>query len=142
MTKKPTNYCSNVDMMKELQKYQDTGIISEQMGRMFLDIANKLIGHSAFRGYPQTLKEDLSSLALEKMVRGVQKYNMKFDKPFPYFTQIAWNAFIYTCKGYYKQINIKRALMQKCMASIESSKYMNPGDVLHYYSKESDEVND
>ena len=38
---KKIQYCSKREMMKELHLYRKTGVISEKLGQIFLDIATK-----------------------------------------------------------------------------------------------------
>jgi len=118
---KPKRYCKNSRMLNELQKFHDTDVISNDLGQMFIDISTRLCGHSWFRNYNQYLKDDLVSAALEKMVKGVTTYDMKYTNPFAYFTQIAFNAFIQSCKKHYKHINIRRKIASNYYISAESS---------------------
>ena len=40
-SKKPKQYCTNKDLMRELERYHETGEISEELGKMFLEIATR-----------------------------------------------------------------------------------------------------
>jgi len=122
---KKKRYCKNSLMLNEIKSYKDNDIISEELGQMFLDITTRLCGHSYFRNYNQYIKEDLQSAALEKMIIGVDKYNMKFTNPFAYFTQIAFNAYYQTCKKHYKHINIRRKICSNYYVHAESSGVIN-----------------
>jgi len=128
-------YCKNSSMLKELEMYNTTGIISEELGQMFIDITVRLCGHSYFRSYSPYVKDELRSAAIEKMILGVDKYNMKFSNPFAYFTQIAFNSFIQTCKKHYKYLNIRRKIATNYFMSVENTTLLNSNSVTINYLK-------
>ena len=133
---KNKQYCTNKNLLAELVKFKENGNISNELGKMFMDIAIKLTGHSYFRNYAYHTKEDLVGYALEKMVKSVENYNLEKTKPFAYFTQVAFNAFLYQCKGYYKQINIKRKIAENYFSKIQSEHMININGVITEHLKE------
>lgn len=128
--KKKEQYCKNSQMLIELNKFQEDGIISENLGQMFIDITTRLGGHSYFRNYDHTTKNDLKSAALLKMVKAVEKYNMKFKNPFAYFTQVAFNEFRKICKSYYKHINIRRKIASNYYVAAESANIISSNSTI------------
>ena len=103
-------YCSNKEMICELIKFKETGNMSNELGQMFINIANKLGGHSYFRYYNNNVKDELISSAIHRMVANAHKFDLERanGNAFAYFTQVAWNAFIFACKKHYKHINLKQ----------------------------------
>lgn len=83
-------YCTNKDLIFELEKWRDSAvrpedrIISEELGKMLIEIGKKLLNHSNFRNYPAELKEDMLSFGLYKIIKGLKTYNFKFNNPFAY----------------------------------------------------------
>jgi hypothetical protein len=127
MAKKPLEerkqYCSNKEMIAELVKYKETGVMSNELGKMFIDIANKLGGHSFFRYYNNNVKDELISSAIYRLVSNAHKFDL--ERPngnaFSYFTQVAWNAFIFGCKKHYKHINLKQKIATEFLTQLEGS---------------------
>lgn len=125
MNEKPERkmYCSNKSMIAELQRYKDTGVMSNELGKMFMDIANKLGGHSKFRYYHNNVKDELISAAICRMVMNAHKFDLTRENsnPFGYFTMMAWNEFIFMCKKHYKQLNLKQKIAKEFLSQLESS---------------------
>ena len=131
---KQKHYCKNADLLREVLKYRETGVISEQLGEYLRNIAWHLTGHSNFRQYPFSLKEDFVSAALVKMVKGIAKFNPdKSNNPFAYFTQICWNSFIYSCKEYYKQINIKKSVLENYLITAQTMEKIDPNSLVEMF---------
>lgn len=98
---------------------------------MMIMIADKLLNHSSFRNYPLEVKQDLRSLGILKLVKGLKNYNFKFNNAFAYFTQALWNSYITGLAKHYKQINIKRELMKKLFEEIETYSGIDPRSLLN-----------
>jgi hypothetical protein len=126
-TKKPNEprkqYCSNKEMIAELQQFKDTGVMSDSLGKMFIDIANKLGGHTSFRYYNNNIKDELISCAIYRMVANAHKFDLTRENAnaFSYFTQVAWNAFVFACKQHYKHMNIKQKIAIEYLSELEGS---------------------
>lgn len=140
---KQKHYCKNADLMKEILNYKETGIISNQMGEYLRAIAWHLTGHSNFRQYSFSLKEDFVGAALVKMIKGVEKFNPeKSNNPFAYFTQICWNSFVYSCKEYYKQINIKKSILENYLTTAQSIQEIDPNSLVEMFINNLLDYND
>lgn len=130
-------YCTNKELQAELIKWRDSAekpedrIISEELGKIMIMIADKLLNHSSFRNYPLEVKQDLRSLGILKLVKGLKNYNFKFNNAFAYFTQALWNSYITGLTKHYKQINIKRELMKKLFEEIETYNGIDPRSSLN-----------
>lgn len=130
-------YCTNKELQAELIKWRDSAekpedrIISEELGKIMIMIADKLLNHSSFRNYPLEVKQDLRSLGILKLVKGLKNYNFKFNNAFAYFTQALWNSYITGLTKHYKQINIKRELMRKLFEEIETYNGIDPRSSLN-----------
>jgi len=106
-------------------------VISEELGKMMIMIADKLLNHSSFRNYPLEVKQDLKGIGILKLIRGLKNYNFKFNNAFAYFTQALWNSYITGLTKHYKQINIKREMMKKLFAEIETYSGIDPRSSLN-----------
>lgn len=93
MGRKRGEYYVNPDDLKsEILKYQATGNISEELGLMFLNIANKLKSKWNFRNYSY----DFTGDAIIRMIKNLNKIDLTISNsnPFSYLTQICWNSFV------------------------------------------------
>ena len=140
---KQKHYCKNADLLREIMEYQKTKVISNKLGEYLMAIAWHLTGHSNFRQYSFGLKEDFVGAALVRMVKGVAKFNPeKSNNPFAYFTQICWNSFIYSCKEYYKQINIKKDILENYLITAQSTKEIDPNSLVEMFINNLLDYND
>jgi len=104
--KKKNYYVTNEELLPEMRKFRETGIASEELGRMFMKIANNLSNSGNFAGY--TWKRDMVCEALLTCI----KYSKNFDpekgkNPFAYLTQICRHTFINFTKKQKKHSIIK-----------------------------------
>lgn len=120
-------YCTNKELQAELIKWRDSNLaeeaeqikngqpidytrrtISEELGKMFIEIGHKLLNHSNFRNYSKELKEDMLSYFYLKIIKGLKNYNFEFNNPFSFVTMAAFNAYLTIIGKHYKHINIKK----------------------------------
>lgn len=120
-------YVTNKSLLAEMIKWRDSAEKvedrdkpSEELGRMFMEIARRITNHSCFRNYPPELKEDLAGYAIEKMLSGLKNFNFKYNNPFAYFTSACFNAFKTQLSKHYRQVNIRRDLSKKMIAELEA----------------------
>lgn len=101
------NYCDKELMLLELVKYHKTGVISEELGVMFMQIANKLANNWRFFKYSD--KHDMISACVERMIEKIDKYDVNHPKrnPFWYFSQLAYFQIIGEIKLMNKGIALK-----------------------------------
>ena len=52
-----------------MRDYKDTGIIGEELGKMFIVMVDHILGHSNFRNYTYTVREEMKCHALLMLVR-------------------------------------------------------------------------
>jgi len=124
--KRSKNYCTNDELMVELIGYHKNGVITDELGIMFMKIANRLTGHSYFRYYDQYTKDELVGSAIVRLISQIDMFDINRPKPnpFAYFTQVAWNSFVRECTGHYRQKNIKRKIAINYYTEIESNPHM------------------
>jgi DNA-directed RNA polymerase specialized sigma24 family protein len=90
---KPDIYLTKDAMLKELIIYRDTKVITEDLGNMFILIANKYLNKHSFFSY--TWKEDMVGDAILNMIKGIDRFKIDHPKanPFHFFSTIAyWSA--------------------------------------------------
>jgi K+-transporting ATPase A subunit len=101
-------YVTNDDMIAEIERYQESKNISNELGKMFLFIASNFANKGNFSGY--TWKEDMIGEAVYTCVRYVHNFDLsKYNNPnpFAYFTQICYHSFISYIKKQKKYSQIK-----------------------------------
>ena len=102
------------DRLHQLMRdYKDTGIISEELGQMFMIMTDHILGHSNFRNYTQAVREEMKSYALLLLIKyshNCDAYQRDSRQTFNYITTITMNAFKQVLQKYYKHLNLKREL--------------------------------
>ena len=96
-----------------MREYKDTGIISEELGQMFMTMTDHILGHSNFRNYTQVVREEMKSYALMLLVKyshNCDAYQRDARQVFNYLSTVIFNAFKQTLQKYYKHLNLKREL--------------------------------
>ena len=105
------------DRLHQLMRdYKDTGIISEELGQMFMIMTDHILGHSNFRNYTQAVREEMKSYALLLLIKyshNCDAYQRDARQTFNYITTITMNACKQVLIKYYKNQNMKRELEQR-----------------------------
>lgn len=106
---KALHYVNNEEMLEEFRKYKSTGIISNELGTMFVKIARNLSNKSNFIGY--TWKEEMIGEAVLTCI----KYSKNFDpdkskNAFGYISRFCYNSFIEYIKKQKNHSQIKETL--------------------------------
>ena len=110
------DYIDRNQLHQLMRDYKDTGIISEELGQMFMTMTDHILGHSNFRNYTQAVREEMKSYALLLLVKyshNCDAYQRDARQTFNYITTIIFNACKQTLQKYYKQQNLKRDLEQR-----------------------------
>ena len=148
-------YCTSAELTAELIKWRDSNLeeeqkrikagleidyakrkVSEELGRMFIAIADKMLNRSEFRNYPKQLKEDAKGYFFYRVMKdGLRNYNFKFNNPFAYFTTCAWNAYIATIMKQYRHQNAHKEVMKQLLSELESQNGIDPHSSLNNYLK-------
>ena len=105
------------DRLHQLMRdYKDTGVISEELGKMFMIMTDHILGHSNFRNYTQAVREEMKSYALLLLVKyshNCDAYQRDARQTFNYITTIVMNSCKQVLIKYYKNQNMKRELEQR-----------------------------
>lgn len=110
ITKKPVtkHYVRNKDLLPEIIKCREEGIISNELGRMLLLIVNNYARRSNWSNY--TYKDDMKGHAMVHLTNAALKFDPnRSNNPFAYYTQVTKNAFIQVLKQERKHRNIRDA---------------------------------
>jgi DNA-directed RNA polymerase specialized sigma subunit len=113
--KKKNNYVENDILLDELQKYKESGVMSEELGLAILTIASNYANKGNFSGY--TWKDDMIGEAVLTCMKYIHKFDPeKYEKPnpFAYITTICKNAFLMYIKKQQKHSAIKDRLYNSC----------------------------
>lgn len=117
-TQKPKrNYVNNKDLYAYLVEYRrmleadPNAIIPNNIGEDIQAICRNLSKRLNFSGY--SFKEEMVEDATLSCIAAVSKFDtVRFDKPFAYFTRIAWNSFVSRINDEQKQQYIRHKLLQ------------------------------
>ena len=118
------NYIDRDQLHQLMCDYKDTGIISEELGKMFMIITDHILGHSNFRNYTQAVREEMRSHALLLLVRyshNCDAYQRDARQTFNYITTIVMNACKQILIKHYKLLNTKRELERQYLDLMQST---------------------
>ena len=102
-------YVKNIDLLNEIVKFKETGIASDELGKMLLNIANHLVTKGNYNKY--TWKKDMVSDSMYVCIRYLRSFNPdKSTNAFSYVTQIVNNAF----KAFLKNEKNHSYIKDKC----------------------------
>ena len=87
-------YIRNEDLLKELKIYAETDVRTEELGKMFLLLAERYSDRGSFAGY--SWKDDMICEAVLTCIKYMHNFDVTIDKPnpFAYFSRIIHNSFL------------------------------------------------
>jgi DNA-directed RNA polymerase specialized sigma24 family protein len=114
------HYCDKGEMLAELRAYQATGVISEKLGTMFMNIAVRATTKPNFSRYPDRM--DYISESVKRMIEKIDKFNPDHPKanPFHYFSQIVKRKFIAEICRMQKRVRTHAKLAEMAMDEFET----------------------
>ena len=94
MSEKTVNYyVRNKDLIPEIEKFNETSIISEKLGSMLLLIAKNISNKGNFINY--TWKEDMIQEAVYTCCKYLKNFDLKkSNNPFAYITTVCSHSFV------------------------------------------------
>jgi DNA-directed RNA polymerase specialized sigma24 family protein len=106
-------YIDSKEMMQELINYNDTGVISEELGEMFLKLARRYTSKPNFVGY--SYRDEMISESVHRMVSQIDKFDVTHPSrnPFAYFTQICYHQVLTMINKEKRQSEIKDNIRTK-----------------------------
>lgn len=103
------NYFDEPRAKELIKKWQDTGIIDDELMSIITKLHLHAIKANNYKNYPQVVKEDMLSQAMFDFLRWGRGYKAeKGSKAFSYFTFSCQNSFKLVLKKYYRFENEKR----------------------------------
>jgi hypothetical protein len=106
------NYLSNKEIVPELVKLRESGVVSEKLGGIFISIATNLSNKANFTGY--TWKDEMIGEAIYTCIKYGKNFNPeKSNNGFAYITQICYNSFINYIKKQNRHSEVKQCLYDK-----------------------------
>ena len=125
---KRTDYVTNQQLMPEMLKYKETGLMSEELGEMVLMMCFKIMLKSNFNKY--TFKAEMIGEAIENIMKyllnNFDPYHEKAN-PFGYLTTMIHNSFKNCIKKQQKHSKIKDLLYNSRLYLFESTSYSLKG---------------
>jgi len=113
-----TTYLNKGEMMRELIDYNESGVISNTLGAMFMKIAERYTSRRNLSGY--SYREDMIGEAVTRMVSQIDKFDINHPaaNPFAYFTQVAHNQILALLNREKRQRDIKSNLRDKMWSEL------------------------
>lgn len=104
----PKHYVRNKDLLPEIIRCKEKGVVSNELGRMLLLIVNNYAKKGNWSNY--TYKDDMKGHAMVHLSNAALKFDpARSNNPFAYYTQVTKNAFIQVLKQERKHRNIRDA---------------------------------
>lgn len=101
--------------------------VTNYLGVCITKIAYKLASRPNFINY--SYKDEMISDGIESAIANIRSFNPdKYDKPFAYFTQIIWNAFIQRINKEKKQQYIKYKSLENAIISNDQYVFQDSDD--------------
>jgi hypothetical protein len=125
-TKKGTElYIDKNEMMDELIFYNESGIISEKLGAMFLKLAIRYTSKPNLSGY--SYREEFIGNGVLRMVSQIDKFDINHPSknPFAYFTQVIHNETMGILNRERRQRDIKDNLREKIWDEISAEEALD-----------------
>lgn len=138
MKKAKTPYLTSQQIYDQWLIWKETGTISEEMGKMMLLLAQKVMTMKYFNRYPQDMKDEMVQEGCAKIMKNL--HNMKPEKKsgfFSYWTHCVFTAGMVYLSNYYKQLNNKRQMLMEAISKLESESASLP----RYLKELAEELN-
>jgi len=79
--------------------------VNNEVGKLYVKVAEGMMKRPNFINYPPDQKIDMISDALFFMTRAGERYDITYQNPFGYFSQITFNSFLQSIKNMKKRIS-------------------------------------
>jgi hypothetical protein len=114
MTIKKKYFVNNTEFLVLLDEYKETKVLTEKLGKIFVDMTKNLLFSRQFINYSDDWKAEMQSDALFNLCRYAGTFDRtKSSNPFAYFTRTIINAFIMRIKKEKKgNMNIEKIRKQ------------------------------
>lgn len=104
---KKKNYINNADLMKELAKSKERGMMTDELAKMLTMLCSRYAKHPDYMSI-YSYDEDMKAFAMLTLVKVWKGFNPeRTNNPFAYFTQIIRHAFYQYLNHERKQRDIK-----------------------------------
>ncbi len=117
MTTKPKSiYVDNTDLLREWHDWVASGetpesrTISDELARMMMTIAERILQSRHFCGYSQATREDMAQEAILKMIRNLRNYRADKGTLFSYLSRICFCSNATYLKKHYRRRNTEREM--------------------------------
>ena len=113
MTIKKKYFVNNDEFLILLDEYKETKVLTEKLGKIFVDMTKNLLFSRQFINYSDDWKAEMESDAVFNCCRYAGTFDKsKSSNPFAYFTRTIINAFIMRIKKE-KKGNQKEEILKK-----------------------------
>lgn len=107
--RKPVIYLTNKDLRAELEKSLAQGKMTEEMGRMFIQLVDNIAKKSCYASY--TYLDEMKGTAIVTLCKGWHKFDLKYSNCFAYYTSFVKNAFNHVLRVEKKEQRGRDAIM-------------------------------
>ena len=120
MKSRREKYLDNAKFLAEVVESKKNGAPTAGFCEGLRLLASHMLRSKSFRSYSETLKEDMSSHALLCGIKGLRSFDEnKTSNAFGYFTRCTWTAFLQVLNSHYRQVNIKKEMIERSMSEFD-----------------------
>jgi len=122
--KRSKYYIDPAELFNEITHYQNTGVLTENLGVMLIKLARRFSTRQNFTNY--SYKDEFISDAIYRMVEQIDKINLTHPKcnPFSYLTLVCHRCFIARINREHRYQNLKLKLKDKYFDELEAEEYV------------------
>lgn len=103
-------YITNDVLLPEVKRAKAIGKVTNELGKMFILIAERFARHPSFSGY--TFREDMVAFAVTNLCANGLKFDTdRYDNPFNYYTTAIYHSFLQYLAEEKKQRNIRDMML-------------------------------
>ena len=123
-------YCKNSDLIKMINKYKETKDpkIKNDIGKSFIQIAERFLRKPSFIDYSEDRKKEMVSDATYYMWRFFKNFDVSRGNAFAFFTTVAKHAFL--------QYLNERKKYNNMFTLVDYIEFFNKKDIDTYSSEE------
>jgi len=92
VVKKKVKYLTNANLYAQVKLSKEQGRMSQELAKMFMLLVNNVGKHRYYSGF--TYLDDMKGEALVTLCKMWDRFNLDYDNPFAYYTQLIKNAFL------------------------------------------------
>ena len=115
-------YLTAEDIYQDWVEWKRTGVVSEKMGRDMLTLAQHVMENRRFVRYREDMKSEMVQEGVLKIMKNLKNMREEYRGAFfNYWTRCVFTAAVVYLGRYYKDINLKRAVLLDALTAAHNN---------------------